>query len=298
MRNALRRLSDQRPFLHSLKYAGDRAEIQYWEEAESLARRLVARAAAVERAPRVGRPAALGGRRPRGRSSGTVFLSRGHGVPRHRRPPRRDTAAVLSGAGTYAGAHDRRRLSRPSRRAPARPPTTSRWPPGPPRTPRCSRWPTRWSAATDERPRRQRRGRRRRARDGRHPRRACSTGCRLDAGRVAAMADGLRDVAGLPDPVGEVVRGSTLANGLELRQVRVPFGVVGDHLRGPAQRHRRRRRASASSPATRCCCAARRAPAAPTRRSSRCCARPPPRPGCRPTRCSWCRGRATSRPRS
>ncbi len=50
---------------------------------------------------------------------------------------------------------------------------------------------------------------------------------RLDEGRVAAMADGLRDVAGLPDPVGEVVRGSTLANGLELRQVRVPFGVVG-----------------------------------------------------------------------
>src|SRR3954466_6051045 len=50
---------------------------------------------------------------------------------------------------------------------------------------------------------------------------------RLDSGRVKAMADGLREVAGLPDPVGEVVRGSTLANGLELRQVRVPFGVVG-----------------------------------------------------------------------
>jgi glutamate-5-semialdehyde dehydrogenase len=50
---------------------------------------------------------------------------------------------------------------------------------------------------------------------------------RLDEERVAAMADGLRDVAALPDPVGEVVRGSTLANGLELRQVRVPFGVVG-----------------------------------------------------------------------
>jgi glutamate-5-semialdehyde dehydrogenase len=50
---------------------------------------------------------------------------------------------------------------------------------------------------------------------------------RLDAGRVAAMAQGLRDVARLPDPVGEVLRGSTLANGLELRQVRVPFGVVG-----------------------------------------------------------------------
>jgi glutamate-5-semialdehyde dehydrogenase len=50
---------------------------------------------------------------------------------------------------------------------------------------------------------------------------------RLDAGRVEAMAQGLRDVAGLPDPVGEVVRGGVLANGLELRQVRVPFGVVG-----------------------------------------------------------------------
>ncbi|HET9500617.1 MAG TPA: hypothetical protein VFO98_10170 [Marmoricola sp.] len=36
VRNALRRLSDQRPFLHSLKYSGDRAEVQYWEEAESL----------------------------------------------------------------------------------------------------------------------------------------------------------------------------------------------------------------------------------------------------------------------
>ena len=49
---------------------------------------------------------------------------------------------------------------------------------------------------------------------------------RLDEERVAAMADGLREVAGLPDPVGEVVRGSVLANGLELRQVRVPLGVV------------------------------------------------------------------------
>jgi glutamate-5-semialdehyde dehydrogenase len=50
---------------------------------------------------------------------------------------------------------------------------------------------------------------------------------RLTPDRVDAMADGLRDLARLPDPVGEVVRGSTLANGLELRQVRVPFGVVG-----------------------------------------------------------------------
>ena len=50
---------------------------------------------------------------------------------------------------------------------------------------------------------------------------------RLDADRVAAVAQALRDVAALPDPVGEVVRGSTLANGLQIRQIRVPMGVVG-----------------------------------------------------------------------
>ena len=50
---------------------------------------------------------------------------------------------------------------------------------------------------------------------------------RLTPDRVAAMADGLRALAALPDPVGEVVRGSVLPNGLELRQVRVPLGVVG-----------------------------------------------------------------------
>jgi len=45
--------------------------------------------------------------------------------------------------------------------------------------------------------------------------------------RVTGIANGLRQLVDLADPVGEVVRGSTLANGLELRQVRVPFGVVG-----------------------------------------------------------------------
>jgi glutamate-5-semialdehyde dehydrogenase len=50
---------------------------------------------------------------------------------------------------------------------------------------------------------------------------------RLDETRLAAMSEGLRQLVALPDPVGEVVRGDTLANGLELRQVRVPFGVVG-----------------------------------------------------------------------
>lgn len=45
--------------------------------------------------------------------------------------------------------------------------------------------------------------------------------------RVRSMSNGLRDVARLPDPVGDVVRGYALPNGLELRQVRVPLGVVG-----------------------------------------------------------------------
>jgi glutamate-5-semialdehyde dehydrogenase len=49
----------------------------------------------------------------------------------------------------------------------------------------------------------------------------------LNPARLAAVADGLRQMARLADPIGEVVRGSTLPNGLELRQVRVPFGVVG-----------------------------------------------------------------------
>ncbi|MEV4098332.1 glutamate-5-semialdehyde dehydrogenase [Streptosporangium saharense] len=50
---------------------------------------------------------------------------------------------------------------------------------------------------------------------------------RLDEGRVAAIAEAVRQVADLPDPVGEVVRGGTLPNGLELRQLRVPLGVIG-----------------------------------------------------------------------
>ncbi len=50
---------------------------------------------------------------------------------------------------------------------------------------------------------------------------------RLDAGRIASIADAVRDVAALPDPVGEVVRGQILPNGLRLNQIRVPMGVVG-----------------------------------------------------------------------
>lgn len=50
---------------------------------------------------------------------------------------------------------------------------------------------------------------------------------RLDADRIDRIAAAVRKVIALPDPVGEVVRGSTLPNGLRLRQVRRPLGVVG-----------------------------------------------------------------------
>jgi glutamate-5-semialdehyde dehydrogenase len=49
----------------------------------------------------------------------------------------------------------------------------------------------------------------------------------LNPQRIDGIAAGLRQVAGLPDPVGEVLRGYTLPNGLQLRQQRVPLGVVG-----------------------------------------------------------------------
>ncbi|TPW74520.1 glutamate-5-semialdehyde dehydrogenase [Schumannella soli] len=50
---------------------------------------------------------------------------------------------------------------------------------------------------------------------------------KLDDARLRALGDAVREVIALTDPVGEIVRGSTLPNGLKLSQVRVPFGVVG-----------------------------------------------------------------------
>ena len=49
----------------------------------------------------------------------------------------------------------------------------------------------------------------------------------LDSDRIEGIADGLRQVATLPDPVGEVVQGKTMPNGIRMRQVRVPLGVMG-----------------------------------------------------------------------
>ena len=50
---------------------------------------------------------------------------------------------------------------------------------------------------------------------------------RLDERRVAALAAAVRQIAALPDPVGQVVGGHRMPNGVDLQQVRVPFGVVG-----------------------------------------------------------------------
>lgn len=49
----------------------------------------------------------------------------------------------------------------------------------------------------------------------------------LNEARLKGLAAAVREVIALPDPVGQVVRGSTLANGIHISQVRVPFGVIG-----------------------------------------------------------------------
>ena len=50
---------------------------------------------------------------------------------------------------------------------------------------------------------------------------------RLTPERIAGMAEGLQQVAALPDPIGNVIGGQTLANGLKITKVRVPLGVIG-----------------------------------------------------------------------
>lgn len=49
----------------------------------------------------------------------------------------------------------------------------------------------------------------------------------VDTSRIESMAGGLRQVAGLKDPIGEVLRGHTMDNGIQMKQVRVPLGVMG-----------------------------------------------------------------------
>ena len=50
---------------------------------------------------------------------------------------------------------------------------------------------------------------------------------KLDEKRIDGIADGVLDVAALPDPIGTVISGSTRPNGMEITKVRVPLGVIG-----------------------------------------------------------------------
>ena len=50
---------------------------------------------------------------------------------------------------------------------------------------------------------------------------------RLSDARIKSLADSINEVIALPDPIGEIVQAKTLENGLDLTQIRVPFGVIG-----------------------------------------------------------------------
>ena len=105
----------------------------------------------------------------------------------------------------------------------------------------------------------------------------------LTAERIETMAQGLRDIAALPDPVGEVIRGFTLPNGLAVEPAARPARRRRDRLRGPSQRDGRRRRALPEERQRRA--AARFGVGVPLERGARRRARAPRgrRRGCRPT---------------
>ena len=158
-------------------------------------------------------------------------------------------------------------------------PLTWPWPPGPPRTPR-SRDGRRPAGGGARDPRGQREPTSRPLLPP-APRSTCSTGCASTRSRVEGMAQGLRDVAALPDPVGEV--------GARLHPGQRPGAAAGagavrrgrHHLRGPAQRHRGRRRHLPEERQRGAAARLLQRASAPTRRSSQCCAR---RRGVRPAR--------------
>ena len=50
---------------------------------------------------------------------------------------------------------------------------------------------------------------------------------KLDEGRISGMADGVEQVAAQPDPIGRVIEGRTLKNGLQIEKITVPMGVIG-----------------------------------------------------------------------
>ena len=63
---------------------------------------------------------------------------------------------------------------------------------------------------------------------------------RLTDARIEAMAQGVREVAGFAEVVGENLGGWSHPNGMQISRVRVPLGVLGYHLREPPKRQHRR----------------------------------------------------------
>ena len=96
---------------------------------------------------------------------------------------------------------------------------------------------------------------------------------RLTDARLAGMAAGLRTVAALPDPVGDVLDGWQRPNGLLIERVRVPARRRRDHLREPAQRHERCSRALPEVGKRRVAPGFGHRAATPTARSRRCSAK-------------------------
>ena len=143
-------------------------------------------------------------------------------------------------------------------------------------------------ARSERDPRRQRR-RHRRAREAKGRDAAFIDRLTLNDARIEAMAQGLRDIAALPDPVGDVIAAWTRPNGLQISRVRMPLGVIGIIYRSAAQRDRRCRRAlpqvrQRRDPARRLGQLSHLARDLPTRWSK---ASPPP--ACRRMRSSSCR---------
>ncbi len=130
-------------------------------------------------------------------------------------------------------------------------------------------------------------------------RRPSSTGCACRRPGWRPWPTGLRQVAGLADPVGEVVEGWVRPNGLRIEKVRVPLGRRGHHLREPAQRDQRRRRPVPEVGQRRLPAGQLRPPWPPTRPSPRALREGFAKAGpARGLRWCWWRTRATSRPGS
>ena len=104
----------------------------------------------------------------------------------------------------------------------------------------------------------------------------------LSQERIAAMAEGVRQVAAMPDPIGTVLSGGVRPNGLEITKVRVPLGVIGIIFEA---------RPNVTSDAAALCLKAGNAKrrSIPIWRLPALCGRPWPRPGCPETASSWWR---------